>query len=78
MALHSISSLSEPLHSCPTHPRLYIASLVLQVHVVQTWEFFLALGLREYACSGLYSLLALALERPNHYLCHFVYSHLCV
>ena len=38
MALHSISSLSEPLHSCPTHPRLYIASFLLQAYVVQTWE----------------------------------------
>ena len=39
MALHSFSSLSEPLHSCPTHSRLYIASFLLQVYVVQTWEF---------------------------------------
>ena len=44
MALHSISSLSEPLHSCPANLRLYIASFVLRVYVVQTWEFFLALG----------------------------------
>ena len=44
MALRSISFLSEPLHSCPAHPRLYIALSVLRVYVVQTWEFFLALG----------------------------------
>ena len=61
----------------PLHPRLYIASFVLQVYVVQTWEFFLRAGVREYACSGLYSLLALALGRPNHYL-RRLYALICV
>ena len=28
MALHSTLSISEPLHSYPTHSRLYIASFV--------------------------------------------------
>ena len=39
MTFHSISSLSEPQHSCPTHSRLYTASFLLKVYVVQTWEF---------------------------------------
>ena len=43
MALHAISSLSEPQHSCLSQPRLYIASFSLQVYVVQTWEFLLEL-----------------------------------
>ena len=38
---------------------------------------FLDAAVREYACSGLYSLLALVLGRPNHYLRH-MYAFICV
>ena len=37
--------------------------------LLQAWEF-LNVRIREHACSGLYSLLALALGQPNHYLRH--------
>ena len=45
MALHSIfiSFRATAFLSHPPTP-VYIASFVLQVYVVQTWEFFLALG----------------------------------
>ena len=47
MALHSISSLSEPLHTfCPTHPHLYIASYYFTPGLCHRHGSFLGAGVR--------------------------------
>ena len=73
MAFHSILSLSEPLHSCPpARPPAPVYSFILTPGLCcYKHASFLSARVREYACSGLYSLLGLALGQPNHYLRHF-------
>lgn len=67
MALHSISSLSEPLHTFPARPHLYISCISLQV-VSYSYGSFFSAGVREFACSGRYSIAGPGVETGQSHI----------
>ena len=69
IALHLISSFSEPLHTFPARPHLYISYISLQ-GMSYRYGSFLSAGVREYACPRRYSTAGPGVEtgQPHVYI----------